>query len=448
MKLFFIVILLSLEFSIQKYLIFNLKKENYNSKQFNNNNFLKNEEVMENLLYNNYFTLINVGKPKKEIKFYISFDNDKTILTDNEFTKSHSISYKYNLSTNESIDIFGLNDNNNKNYIIKNYHFCLLEYFQKKETSHIQSILGLKPTEEKNINNNMLFQLKNNRLINKRIFSYINIENSENNLRKEILFIGELPEVSNLNIKINNFPKDEIKWTKIGNINIYNGSEKWNIKIDSFYSNYNTTLSLNNTYIVFDLDYNLIIGPENFRNYLLDNFMNKLIDKEICREDYFYDEINKKNYIYYICSNIDDFQDQIIYFRNDDLNETFEFGLGDIFYRYNKNLFFGIIFVEEVKEGNNLNDINVWKFGKIFLEKYTIVYDDENKLIGYYKILKRNDNLYIIINSFIIFFCFVILFAFIGYKLRKKKKIRLEEKIIKNCDKNEKEKEKEKEKND
>jgi hypothetical protein len=440
MKLFFIIILLSLEFSIQKYLIFNLKKENYNSKQFNNNNFLKNEEVMENLLYNNYFTLINVGKPKKEIKFYISFINDKTILTDNEFTKSRSLSYKYNTTTNESIDIFGLNDYNNKNYIIKNYHFCLLEYFQKKEASHIQSILGLKPTEEKNINNNMLFQLKNNSLINKRIFSYINIENSENNFRKEILFIGELPEVSNLNIKINNFPKDEIKWTKIGTINIYNGSEKWNIKIDSFYSNYNTTLSLNNAYIVFDLDYNLIIGPENFRTYLLDNFMNKLIDKEICREDYFYDEINKKNYIYYICTNIDDFQDKIIYFKNDDLNETFEFGLGDIFYRYNKKLFFGIIFAEEVKEGNNLNNINVWKFGKIFLEKYTIVFDDENKLIGYYKILKRNDNYYVIINSFIIFFCFVILFAFIGYKLRKKKIISQEEKIIKNCNKNEKEK--------
>ena len=207
--------------------------------------------------------------------------------------------------------------------------------------SQIPSILGLKPTEKNSINNNILYQLQNNGLINKRIFSYINVENSENYYKKEILLLGELPEVCNFNIKINNFPKDEIKWTKIDS-KIYNDSQKWNIKIDSFYTNYNQT-SINNTFIEFDLALNLIIAPEIFRIYLLDNFMNVLIDKDICKEDYFYNERNKKHYIFYLCNNIEDFNYKMIYFKNNDLNETFEICLGDIFYRHNKILFFGIM---------------------------------------------------------------------------------------------------------
>ena len=231
------------------------------------------------------------------------------------------------------------------------------------------------------------------------------------------------------------FPKDEIKWTKIDS-KIYNDSQKWNIKIDSFYTNYNQT-SINNTFIEFDLALNLIIAPEIFRIYLLDNFMNVLIDKDICKEDYFYNERNKKHYIFYLCNNIEDFNYKMIYFKNNDLNETFEICLGDIFYRHNKILFFGIIFDGDIKEGNN---INIWKFGKIFLEKYTIVFDDENKRIGYYKILKEKDNPFIIIISFIVFFCCIVLFAFIGFILRKKEKIKDDNKINKNCGKDEKEK--------
>ena len=301
--------------------------------------------------------------------------------------------------------------------------------------SQIPSILGLKPTEKNSINNNILYQLQNNGLINKRIFSYINVENSENYYKKEILLLGELPEVCNFNIKINIFPKDEIKWTKIDS-KIYNDSQKWNIKIDSFYTNYNQT-SINNTFIEFDLALNLIIAPEIFRIYLLDNFMNVLIDKDICKEDYFYNERNKKHYIFYLCNNIEDFNYKMIYFKNNDLGETFEICLGDIFYRHNKILFFGIIFDGDIKEGNN---INIWKFGKIFLEKYTIVFDDENKRIGYYKILKEKDNPFIIIISFIVFFCCIVLFAFIGFILRKKEKIKDDNKINKNCGKDEKEK--------
>ena len=432
MKLFILNILL-LELTIQKFLVINLKKDNYNSNKFKNNNYLKNEEIMEILLYNNYFTLINVGKPKKEIKFFISFNKSQTILTNSEFSKSRSIFYKYNNTTKESLDIFEFIDN--KNYKIDNYHFNLLEISQKNEMSQIPSILGLKPTEKNNINNNILYQLQNNGLINKRMFSYINIENSENYYKKEILLLGELPEVCNFNIKINNFPKDEIKWTKIDS-KIYNDSQKWNIKIDSFYTNYNQT-SINNTFIEFDLALNLIIAPEIFRIYLLDNFMYVLIDKDICKEDYFYNERNKKHYIFYLCNNIEDFNYKMIYFKNNDLNETFEICLGDIFYRHNKKLFFGIIFDGDIKEGNN---INIWKFGKIFLEKYTIVFDDENKRIGYYKILKEKDNPFIIIISFIVFFCCIVLFAFIGFILRKKEKIKDDNKINKNCGKDEKEK--------
>lgn len=420
MKLYIINILL-LELSLQKYLILDLKRDNNRLQKINNKNvIIKEEEIMEILFYNDIFTLINVGRPKKEIRLFLTFDNDKTQINIKEYSKFRSRTYKYNNTTNESIDLFDFieNENNSNSCIINNYHFNLIEIEQNNEMSTKQSLVGLKPAENKSINTNILYQLKKNGKINKRIFSFIYTENSEILFKKEKILIGILPEGYNLNSHLN-YPKNGILWTKLQtlvNINDRNDNQKWQFKIDSFYSNYNLT-AINNTYIELILENNLIIAPDYFKSYLLDSFLNLLIDKEICREDYFYNEKNQKHYIYYLCNEIEEFSNKIIYFKNKDLNETFEIILKNLFFRYDRKLFFGILFEEEEKSKK------VWKMGKMFLEKYSFVFDDDNKRIGYYKIKKENDNALIILISFIIFLCFLIILCFIGFILRNNKNI-------------------------
>ena len=415
MKLFILYILL-IGITIQKYLILDIKKDN--EKQFqiiNNNNFVKDEEIMEILFYNNIFTLINVGRPKKEVQFFLVFDTDKTILNTNEYSKFRSISYKYNNITNESIDLFEFNDN----YKINSYSFYLINDTEKNNKNKY-SIIGLKPQNinpDINNNTNFLNQLQKDGLINKRVFSLIYNENKrfENILKKQILLIGALPEEYNLNY----YSKNKVRWAKISK-NYKNNGQNWKIKIDSFGSNFNLTYFYN-TYIEFVLEYNLIIGPDDFRIYLLDNIIGSLIDKKVCKEDYFYSENLETSYIFYVCNQLEDFKNKILYFKNKELNETFEIKLDELFYRYNRKLFFGMIFDGDIKKDKK--EKNVWKMGKIFYDKYSFVFDDENKLIGYYKIEKETENPYIILICFIIFFCFIIVLFIIGQNLRKNKNI-------------------------
>ena len=283
--------------------------------------------------------------------------------------------------------------------------------------SQNKCILGLKPSERNNLNINLLYQLQKSGLIDERIFSFIYIENSETHFKKELLLIGIMPKEYNLNYYLIN-SMGEVKWSYLPKINNNNDNQKWEINIDSFYTNFNLKESKNSAKIEFNLEYNLIIAPDFLRNYLLENLINLLIDKEVCKEDYFYNERNKYPYIYYECNQIENFQNKILYFDNKELNETFEIKLEELFFRYDRKYFFGIIFNGENKKEKAEN--NIWKMGKIFYEKYFFVFDDENKRIGYYKIYKEIDNPYIILASFILFFIFIIALAFIGYFSRKK----------------------------
>lgn len=415
MKLFSLIINLLLILTIQKYLQLNLERDNDKNKQIIFNKYIKNEDIMQILFNNDIFTLINIGKPKKEIKLFFTFSNNKTILNNNIYSKAHSITYKYNNITNKSFELFEFNDKIKSK--IKNYSFDLLEIKGNKPSNKMCTI-GLSPIgiyNDNNSNTNFLLQLQKNGLINKKIFSIIYNTNiySENTLNKEKLIIGDFPE----ELYLDKFSKNNVKWCKLHYFN--NKEEKWSIFMDSF-SNFNIG-ELKNIYIEFILENNLIIGPESFRVLLLENFLNKLMNEEICKEDYFYNDRTEKYYLYYECNKIDTFQNKNLYFKNKELNETFAIDLGDLFYRYDKKLFFGIIFENDLKNENENQQNIVWKMGKIFYEKYYFIFDDENKRIGYYKIVKDVEHPFIIFLCFILFFFFVFLLILYGYFSRKKK---------------------------
>ena len=414
MNLFFLFIIL-LEISIQRHIVLDLYKDNEELIQINNYKMIKDEKIMEILFYNDIYTLINVGKPKKEIKFYLTFNSNKTILNSKEYSASRSLTNKINNVTNESIDYFEFNERK-QNKTTGDYSFILIDINENNKINASKCIIGLKPIDINNselkANTNFLFQLQKFGLINKRIFSIIidDMTIYENNIKKEKLLIGGLPEEMNLEM----YSKNEIKWTKLSFNNNNIDNQKWELYINSFIYK---DIRVNYTYIEFILENNLIIAPENFRLIILNDFLNQLINDNICKEDYFYNERDQKPYIYYACQEYKNFSNKVIYFKSKDLNETFEINLGELFYRYNQKFYFGIIF--NADKNNKNKDENIWKMGKLFFGKYSFVFDDENKRIGYYRIEKEDDKPYIIFICFAFFIIFVIILAIINNKNNK-----------------------------
>ena len=422
MNLFFVFIIL-LEKASQRYIVLDLYKDNEELNQIKSYKMIKDEEVMNILFYNDIYTLINVGKPKKEIKFYLTFTSNETLINNKEYSASRSLTYKRNNITNESIDYFELNERK-QNKTKGDYSFILLDINENKnkKINDNKCIIGLKPLDIKfNANTNFLFQFQKFGYIDKRIFSIIidDIMIYENNIKKEKLLVGALPEEMNSEM----YSKNGIKWTKISNNNRNKDNQKWEFYIDSFAYNDYKNNGLNYTYIEFILENNLIIAPNNFRLIILNDFLNQLINDNICNEDYFYNEREQKPYIYYACQEYKNFSNKVIYFKNKDLNDTFEINLGELFYTYNQKYYFGIIFNAEKNKENK--DENIWKMGKLFFGKYSFVFDDEKKRIGYYRIEKEDDKPYIILICFAIFIIFVIILAIISNKanIPKRKKV-------------------------
>ena len=423
MNLFFVFIIL-LELSLQRHIVLDLYKDNEQLNQIKNYQMIKDEEIMQILFYNDVYTLINVGKPKKELKFYLTFGSNKTIINSKEYSTSRSLTYKINNNTNISIDYFEFNERN-QNKINGDYSFILLDINENNKINDNKCIIGLNPIDIKNskfnTNTNFLFQLQKFGFINKRVFSIIidDIMIYENNFKKEKLLIGSLPDEINLEM----YSKNEIKWTNLSNYNNNIENQKWELYINSFAYNDYRNNNKNSTHIEFIFENNLIIAPEYFRLIILNDFLNQLISDNICKEDYFYNEREQKPYLYYICQEYKNFSNKAIYFKNKDLNETFEINLGELFYRYNQKFYFGIVF--KADKNNENKKENIWKMGKIFYEKYSFVFDDENKSIGYYRIEKEDDKSYIIFICFSLFLIFVIILTIISNKVNKPKEKRV-----------------------
>ena len=89
----------------------------------------------------------------------------------------------------------------------------------------------------------------------------------------------------------------------------------------------------------------------------------------------FKESLTIDNYIY--CKNDKDFNIKnfkSIYFKNSDLNIIFELSYEDLFYFTNDYIYFLILFRD-----------SHWIIGDIFLKKYHLVFNQDEKTIGYYQ---------------------------------------------------------------
>ena len=362
-------------------------------KEFPELNNLSPEKIPQKLMDNIILSKIRVGTPpqsislKTEFAKYISYIGGNTSLCEKKFFEDKSesyipssgqpISFGYlsGLSTGiNSSDYFYLNENSQEKI---NMNFIL---GIKTDKNIASGNLGLniksKDTEiyEKY---NFINMLKSKELINNNYFTIKYKDNKSGNL-----IIGDKPHKYN-----NSYNEKDFREMYIS---LSSDAYTWNINFSSIYVGNNKTMEEKNIvgkniYGFFKLEYGIILGTENYRQYLLKEFMREQINKNMCYE------VNFTFYISYYCKkDVDISKIKNLYINSKELDFTFELNYKDLFYQNEDgNNYFLIIFnnVDEEEEHSEF-----WSFGEPLIKKYNLIFNPDSKQIGIYAKLSDFDN--------------------------------------------------------
>ena len=381
---------------ITVYMTINFVKEKKSFKDIQN---LEGDYYMSTMMYTDIFSPFNVGVPRQKLKLHYDINSYYSILSDSEYFKSHSTTYKLlndkDYSFNKEMTMLASKEIVEIHYYKLNEFNFLLSSFKNPQSDYPKySYIGLNFYDNTENNNNtfsFLEQIKKQGLIEKKIFAIYFGEHAIRLNRAfdgQILF-GVLPhDISN------EFDEEDLKWISL----VENGKKGWKIKFDKVLYN-NETINAN--FAQFDLGLNVIIAPENVRK-IFEKFLKKFIDNKNCVEDYFYSIRDEKSFLYYSCDRMTEFGNFPKFsFYSENLNEIFEFSLEKLVFVKGPKIYFSLIF-DKTTENN-------WRLGAMFFEKYRFIFDSENKMIGYYKTIGDEDHPWVVVFSLLgAIFVFVI----------------------------------------
>ena len=422
---------------------------------------------IHNLLFNTYYSRIEIGTPKQIIEAQISCQKygislkEGLCLSSEYYNKKYSSSiiekkhcedkniynfYK-EISINETISFLN-DDNNNYNNInsntIKNFPLIYFKQLSEKEIDIIKKY-GRKINlyedlyeEIYNLNKNasiletdkdgkacLLIGLSLSSpyccLPNINIVSYLYKNNIIKDANWGIKFYSSNEKEKDLNKNkydgefIIGSPPHEAYPTKykkeqffISNALYYRNSQYWQIYYNNIYFIHNENkinVGLDSN-AQFDFDIRVIFGSHNYYNLINENFFKKNEDKCIFN-------IEEKQYGIFKCNkNLEIENFPSLFFYHKLYNYTFELNYKDLFEDKNDKKYFLVVF--------DKNDENLWKFGTIFLKKYFFVFNTEEKTIGFYNNkIKINKFQFRYFNN-VIWIIIVIISAVGGFFLGKK----------------------------
>ena len=343
------------------------------------------------------FRNVTNGKNKTP-RFYESIEAEDNFY----FSKSDDINIKNNIAKINNLGLVFENEQNQKYYdITKKYNCAILS-------------LNLFRNNIANNDYNFIIELKKLGVINNHIWTikYIDNNNDKNDENLEgYLIIGDYPHV---------YEKE-----KFNNLNIRsclnNMQEKgWNLEFRNITINNDTILTHYMKGII-SFSNSYILGTEEYKSRIANLFFREWINKNIC-----FDDSSNSHYFIYYCKK-GEFNESVINnfptlnFFHVELNYTFQFTGKDLFLEKNGIYYFLIIF--------DRYDYKAWTFGKLFLNKYQLIFDHSSKKINFYintnenKNIKNGKNIYI--NNkllLVIIFSFIAVISFIiGLFIGKKK---------------------------
>ena len=446
-----------------KYIIIPLKKYTYN--------YTNDENTISKIYSNIYYTELSIGEPKQTIiafinttsncnfgiydkycdkKFYLensninkqySYQNSSTFykignedinLGKEDVLIKDQIKFYTNFELSEEIKFENtsiLYNPNNEQYILDDVG---IDFIIEKEKRSACGYIGLKlPLYIESDNNNLLMQLKENKIIDKTVFFFIEVNKNndkyKNNNIEYLLIIGEeiydifnkkdINKYISKKYNINHF----IEKSKLNDYIINEGFYFiWKINFNNIYLNINNSViyleQIKNVFL--DNDYGLITGTKEYKNIITNNFFDKYINVK-CFEKIF-KSYDIGSFYYYICDEDIDIENfPTLYFKSKNYQYEFKLTKDDLFLKDNNKIYFLIVF--------EFSRTNTWKLGKPFLEKYLFSYNYDAKTVSFYnenliEEKKEVNNNPIIIIIFVIFSLIALIIGFIfGKKIYKKR---------------------------
>ena len=301
----------------------------------------------------------------------------------------------------DSFSFFNSTDlKNNMTNIFLEFFYASYLSFQKYHQICGVLGLGLKKRIDNYDFDTFLTALKKKNIINSYSWTYLFFNKDKESNAKKIL---NLPEINNEYI-IKNFDGfiiignySEIKEDNNNNDDILkslaverDNELKWDIIINKIYNKYENIDCIDKKiYLDLSINYEYIISPKDYFDRIIIPYFDNFIKNKKCKLK----EIKNNIYINEIitCDKKLFFQKDIqnfptIFFYHQDFNYTFELTYKDLFEIRNEEIFFLII-----KNKNNFNQ-DIWRMGKIFLEKYQFSFNQDSKTINFHqKIYKNNE---------------------------------------------------------
>ena len=413
--------------------IFSLSSDDYSPKNFETNKDLK---LISQKGFNP--SLSSTFNKLKDISLFSKIPKRRAIIKE-----SFSL---YNKSP-----ILNEKDNKDSKDIIKDINII----FEEDKKIQKYAIIGLNyDTSNKEIPF-IVNELKRLNIIKNYNWSFKFISKTEGQF-----YIGSLPH----NYEKNNKFFNQNMYTTILSSSAGDYSYPWSISFDKLYFMKN-----NNNYVISQftrcsLDPNLgfIIGNTKYKNFLLENYFNELIDNNICQLEK--TEITKYNQslLFYGTNGIYEFftcdknkftnkkkQFMPLLFNLNKYNFTFNLNDDDLFMEINNKYYFLVAFPENKNETFYIRCF----LGLPFYQKYRLVFNFDSKTIGFYnhymdinqgdeeddngtnenyknkndnKILNTNNYIKIIIEVIICIFLIIVAFI-VGKKINEKRKKRANE---------------------
>ena len=436
---FIVLLLLTLHCIVCDNSIYRIPVAVYYSYEKDNSN-----DLIRDIFYNFLYVNLSIGTPPQIIPFHLDINSQTFYVSNKFFNRTTSSTYKslskkeIRYSFEDAISGFNskdiLNINGDKKYINFIYET------KNKKTNDVGSIGLLIPTQfqqdvvsffnslkQSEIISSFIWTLKFNNNINKLDILF----NAENNIKIiGELIIGDHPHNYENNKRIYNKEKYthfNIKWN--------NNKLFWDIEFSKIYLKFkdNQTISEENNNNIMRVhgdrlteinpDIGFIVAPIEFFYIIKRYYFDKRAN--FCRTIKITDTLLR----YIECDNSKDFNVSSfpdIYFEID--NVIFNLTYKDLFILdKNKNKFIFLIFYEGY--------IGNWVFGRLFLAKYQLTFNEPEKTIGFYatmndyiEIKDENKIISFIVNIIrILFLSFIIIFfiysIYIKKNIKRKKRI-------------------------
>ena len=380
----------------------------------------KNISNYMKIMYNSPIgTEIEIGTPSNKFITMFSLKSYYTLILSNETQSKISPLFSQKLSSTYKL--------------IESVHFYVYEYFYDGEFSEDKIKIGNKNFDKLNftlvtlLNDNyedqilspviiglrlnaiyspqeypkytFLNQLKEKKYIDNYIFRF-EFNTKDDNGK---LILGENPYEED---------NDNFLRIRVGNFEEIETQQSWGIIFDNInYGNYSFNRS---TGVIIEINHEFIIGPMKFLNIIKQDFFDKNTDKCIQKS------LSQGKNIYYECEkDIDLSLMKNLTFELKTIDYSFVFEPKDLFVEFGNKKFFVVTFFYDY--------INKWTFGKYFLKKYSLYFDKDKKIIGFYKYKKNNYSILRIILTALLIVIIGVLIFIIFKLLRRQRRKRVNE---------------------